>query len=311
MSKIDIFELATNLIFLLYPIVVIVGTVCNSLAFIIFSRRKFNNTIFSTYFRFLAVNDTVSLLFLTLNKFLIIRFDFYIGEISDLFCKLIGFLAYGIPAISSWILVVISFDRMINITLASRFLFRKNQKFQVITCVGIFLFNITYYGHLFFSEIYYKSQYDNITNTTTEVVYCTAYEITYILSWSDLFNSTLIPFTLMIISTIVTLKSLYKQRSRVKYTAVKANNENSNKSKDAKFAFTSVALNIMFFLLNIPFCILSLSSLYLIIDDKTLSLIKAVISIFYYINFLTVFFVNILFNSIFKKEFFSYIKNEK
>ena len=106
MSKIDIFELATNLIFLLYPIVVIVGTVCNSLAFIIFSRRKFNNTIFSTYFRFLAVNDTVSLLFLTLNKFLIIRFDFYIGEISDLFCKLIGFLAYGIPAISSWILFV-------------------------------------------------------------------------------------------------------------------------------------------------------------------------------------------------------------
>jgi hypothetical protein len=116
----------------------------------------------------------------------------------------------------------------------------------------------------------------------------------------------------MIISTIVTLKSLYKQRSRVKYTGVKTNNENSiKKSKDAKFAFTSVALNMMFFLLNIPFCTLSLSSLYLIIDEKILSLIKAVISIFYYINFLTVFFVNILFNSIFKKEFFSYIKNEK
>jgi hypothetical protein len=309
MIKFDPIELVTNVIFFLYPLIVLIGTLCNALAFIIFSRNKFKNSIFSTYFRYLTLNDTVSLLFLSLNKFLILKFDLYIGEISDMFCKLIGFSAYGIPAISSWILVIISFDRMINISFTQRFLFRKCVKFQVTTCIGIFLFNLTYYGHLFFSELYYTTQYDNVTNMTTQVVFCSAYETTHILSWSDLFNSTLIPFTLMIITTIITLKSLFKQRSKVKYTSVKSSNQNKiSKSKDAKFACTSIALNIMFFLLNLPFCILSLLSLYLTIDDKILDLIKAFISILYYLNFLTVFFVNILFNSLFKTEFFSFFK---
>ena len=53
-----------------YPVIVVVGTIGNILAYIIFSRKRFENTIFATYFRFLLIIDTIGLVYLALGKFL-------------------------------------------------------------------------------------------------------------------------------------------------------------------------------------------------------------------------------------------------
>ncbi len=182
-------------------------------------------------------------------------------------------------------------------------------------CFGVFAWNLVNYSYLFFSYLHLSIEYDNHTKTNVTVYSCSAYETTSILSWLDLFNSTLIPFTLMILFTTITLKSLFQKRRRFKFkNSSPSNNIHKRVSskgmahfqrlKDVKFAFTSITLNVIFLVLNIPFCIFSLTTIYVSIDINYLILFKSIIFVFYYLNFATVFYVNIIVNSMFKNEFF-------
>ena len=51
-----------------YLVLAIVGTCTNILAFVVFSTKKYENTIFSTYFRVLLVVDTTALIFFSSNR---------------------------------------------------------------------------------------------------------------------------------------------------------------------------------------------------------------------------------------------------
>jgi hypothetical protein len=66
--------LIINIFISFYPVICLLGVVGNILAFLVFSRKKFENSSFSVYFRFLAVSDTVAVLY-SLNNFLKYRFD--------------------------------------------------------------------------------------------------------------------------------------------------------------------------------------------------------------------------------------------
>ena len=87
----------------IYAIVCSIGLCGNILSLIVYSRKKFQNTIFSTYFRLLSLFDFLTLL---------IRFDYILNEydciniraFSIFICKLIYYFVYIQPSISSWIL---------------------------------------------------------------------------------------------------------------------------------------------------------------------------------------------------------------
>ncbi len=94
-----VFDKSTSLIVYIYPLVSLIGLVGNIVAFQVFSRKKFANTVFATYFRFLTITDTISLL-LPLNKFLELNMNIRVQEISMISCKLKTYLTYVIPTIS-------------------------------------------------------------------------------------------------------------------------------------------------------------------------------------------------------------------
>ena len=307
----------TTIIVYFYPIIAIVGAAANLISFKIFSNKKFEKTIFSSYFRFITLADTFTLI-LPLNKFLELNLNIYIQNMSEYLCKYRMYMTYVIPPISGWTLALISLDRLISIVKPTKFLFRKSRIFQFMLCGSILAFNFVFYLPILFASKFkiddQQTDYENISNKT--VYFCEFNSINY-LYWMDLFNSVLIPFTFMLTFTIFTLRALFKSRNKANKHHQNQNKRRSKKKKkkvknntnknDLKFAITSVTLNLIFLILNIPFCLYVVIYEYIKvkIDHDMDSLIFSITLLFYYSNFLSVFFINVIVNSLFKAEFYS------
>ena len=115
-----------------FPIITLIGLITNTITLAIFSRKRFQNTIFSTYFRFFIAFQSLNLI-LPINKILEFNFNIYFSRISNFTCKLRNFYGYFNLTCSAWLLVAISLDRYLCIAYPSRFLFRKKLLFQILT----------------------------------------------------------------------------------------------------------------------------------------------------------------------------------
>lgn len=284
-----------NIIVYLFPLISLIGVVANILAFIIFSRKKFQNTIFSIYFRFFIIFDTLSLM-LPINKLLEMNFNIIIADISDSLCKFRYYYAYVSVPISGWTLVVISIDRFLSVSCSGRFHFRKKKGFHITMAFIILIFNLSYYIPNLFYYIETKTNYSNETNLTIEYSKCQ--NPGFALEIMDLFQSTLVPFLLMIFFSSITIKSLFESR-------IRANLKNGHR-KDIRFAITSISLNILFLVMNLPYFIVSILNQHTNIFENNFLLFKFIISTtlgLLYSNAATVFFVNILVNRLFRNEF--------
>ena len=281
-----------------YPVIVTIGTIANILAFIIFSRKRFENTIFSTYFRFLLVVDTIGLVYLALGKFLYFQFEINIRDFNESLCRLTLLLAYSVPPISAYLVVAISIDRWFTITKPTILLFRRKQSFQVRVCVGIIVANLIYNGQLFFS---YVGIDKNQVNSTERI--CLVQSLNA-LQTMDLINSTIVPFAIMIISTILTVNSVFDSRKKIRQSRNQNNSSNQNqiRKRDTKFAITSIAINIIFLILNLPFA-LSTQIPNTLMPDYQSDIILVIFLLFTYLNHGMVFFINISVNNIFLEEF--------
>jgi hypothetical protein len=81
----------------MYLLIFMIGILTNLIAFIVFSRKKFKNTVFSTYFRVLLVYLTL------LNKLMFFEFDISLRDINNPLCRITLIMAYSIPSIFAYL----------------------------------------------------------------------------------------------------------------------------------------------------------------------------------------------------------------
>ena len=207
-------------------------------------------------------------------------------------------LAYSVPPISAYILVAISIDRWLAISKPTILLFRRKRSFQIGVCIGIIVANFAYNGQLFFSYL----ALDYLDPNATVPICLIPFEKT--LQIMDLINSTMIPFVLMIVSTTLTIKSVFDSRKKMSGSTIlnKVNLNNSGRKRDIKFSITSITFNISFLILNFPFVLSSLIPNNILSLYQTLSL-YSFFSLLTYLNHGTVFFINYSINSMFIEEF--------
>jgi hypothetical protein len=128
----------------LYPLLYTLGILGNILSFLTLSRKKFKNTIFETYFRVINITDSITLIFIIYEYLLKKNID--VNKFHWIICYYLDYILYLIPPISSWSLVLISLDRMMNTiypnVLAS---IRNSKKYQYGLCLTITIINIIYY----------------------------------------------------------------------------------------------------------------------------------------------------------------------
>ena len=285
-----------------YLAVSLVGTLSNILAFIVFSRKKFENTVFATYFRALLVIDTIGLLYLTIGKFLHFEFNINLRDLNIVLCRITMPIAYSIPSISAYLTAIISFDRWLSIAKPSVLPIRKKIKFQIHVCMIIILVNFIYNGQLFFSYLSFNPLHDPkfkvclIPNEN-------------LLSTMDFLNATILPFTLMILFTFLTVNAVFVSRNKIRQAArneFHARNPlpssfDLSRKKDIKFAITSIMLNIIFLLLNGPFTLTYFVFNNFLRRFGQLEFVKFML-LLSYLNHAGVFFINLAVNTQFKEE---------
>ena len=286
---------ATRVIYFIYPVVALIGLIFNVLSFFIFSRKKFKNTVFWIYFRFLIIFDCLTQ-FLPVNRFLELGLDIKIRNISNFLCKFRFYYVYSIFPVSGWTLAFVSIDRFVSITFPNRFTIRKTVSFQIFICIIIMTFNLIYYSpNLFFYLDEFK-QFDNDTNRTVAIHKCNDPGIP--LELMHLIGSTLAPFITMILFTTFTLISIFNMRK----TTSTSHQQKKSRSKDKRFAFITISLNFVFLAFNIPYGIFANISDFFEKSDL-IDLIMSICLLLIYANFSTTFFINFLVNSMFSNEF--------
>lgn len=287
----------------LFIVICLIGLTGNFLSLIIFSRKKFQNTIFSTYFRLLAIFDLLTLSN-QINHFLFVFKEKIFSSESSFktLSEIHIFLYYIFPNTSIWISVLISIDRFVSITMSTKFLFRKTIKFQLIACLVVFiLISIIYVPLVIMAE------FPNVNYTNSGSIYLK--KDNNVLDILDLSFSCLLAFNFMLLTNILTLRSIFKSRRKARNPNTNGQSNNQTNKRDIRFAITSISMNISFFIANFPISFYLVLKLIIKIEFHIVHI--SIFSILMGSHFGSMFYVLIFINSTFRKEFILFFSDCK
>lgn len=239
---------------LFYPwIMIVTGTVTNSISFIVFTRPKLKKSSTFFYLSCLCIIDLLSLYTFCLNFILFYKFNIDIQLKNIIICKLYSFLTYFLPQFSGWTCAAVSFDRLIGVLFSTRARFAAAAKrwntparASRVMCalfMCIFLLNV----HFLFYE--YEDRH-NSTSTGSmtrslwdiqdvNMIYCSPENIDrfkkFYSVWVhiDLSANVLIPFAIMIASSVVIVARLLKstQNLSVRHSSTSGSTRSSSSSQ--------------------------------------------------------------------------------
>ena len=303
---------------ILFPI----GLIGNLVVFAIYIRKKFRAVAMSRYLAMLAICNIVSTLTLLFTIFNIEWAK------TDTFCKYYTFIRYCDVQFAAWLLVLNSIDRLLTIYYATKStnilvvkLFITNFKFQVFVILLIFTLIIAINIPFILYSTYFK------TNGSCGL----PERVGLIVDILDMLTSTVIPFIIMLATSIMIIKMLSKSRNRLNanqnvrtsestasiFNKIKSLNINNggNNRRDYQFAKTVIILNLLFLICNLPICILLIIwNYYSFTDPYVESQIKlgySIFSIFIYCYSAMPIFIYLKVNTIFRRDVLLTVVNFK
>jgi hypothetical protein len=295
-----------NLVYKIHAVVllliIIFSLIGNLLSFIIYRQKIFKKQSIGLYLSILSLLN----LYIVLNplenlhsygiQFTWMKNDYY--------CKLFTLLRYINFQYCSWILVLNSIDHILTIQLRNAFL--KKRPNQILALIFIFmclcLVNIP-----LLMDSYYDQKYSLCTINPSK---------SYLIDVIDMVTSTLIPFIIMFLSTIIILVRLFRWKSD--HTFARSENEIRRNQRKKQFARSIVCFNFLFLACNLPNSVVMIIYNYKVsiysssptsvigsesLDYKKLFLVHSIfITILYSYN-ASFLIVSLLSNKIFRQEF--------
>jgi uncharacterized membrane protein YeiB len=153
----------------------------------------------------------------------------------------------------------------------------------------VFIYNSVYY-----SPIYFISKLKAVTNTTTNstnLVCEVGLETGKLIFLMDIVNRVMIPFGLMLMSSILLIRELFKSRTRIVENFLAE--ENKTFYTEIRLATTCICLNLIYIIFNLPISIIDLFSSLFTVNRYMYSFYLFYFS--YAINFIVLFFSQNLF----------------
>jgi len=286
------------------PIIILIAVISNSLVITIWSRKRFRKFYLRNIYCLEAVTSTLSvlqLIYIVMDE----TFDFFLQTFSTVMCKITTFLEYSIPSISAYMLIIISVERLISIRSPT---FKSIEIQKILICLSV-MYNFSFYVIFLYSFDSVKLEMNNSTNETLNtvsnntgaVVKCIGRnrfheELTSIM---DLINSTIIPFILMSICSIILINYVFNARHKIKNRNAK--NTQKQLNKDIQFSLTIIVLNLVFMVFNLPICVMNLIKI-----DSSIYL-----EMFFYSQYACSFIIYFCCNKIFRNEFFKILGLKK
>lgn len=279
-------------------IILAMGLLGNILSFVVFSRKTFANNSISVYCRALAIADCFGIVQF-IYDIVTYQFNLDLAASSNFACKFFFFVTFGISAIPGWLLTAFSFDNMIQCLQLKKFTFLNEKKYQYLIIALVVAFNCA-----LFTPMPVIMQVVTITDGNSSSTFCdlNLVQSTRFMHYVYVVETSFVPFGLMVISTLVIVRCLRNSRRRIN---LNQSSESSRRSKEFKFAFSSIFLNVLFIVLKTP-----LTFYYVLdIDNLEIGVIFLLSSVLcFYLNFSARFLFHFMSNSIFRNEFLRMIR---
>lgn len=284
-------------------VVIVIGLIGNLLSFLVFSRKAFAKSSINIYCRALAIFDSFGIFFLILSIGTYYVNTYSVHKYTST-CKLMYFWITTFSPISGWILVAFSIDQSICVSNTQWFQYTKKLSFQIGVVAFLAIFHIAAYIALpILLELKNVTIVIDGFNVTSQM--CALSNIPdvkpYIIAY--LIEANIVPFLIMILTTIYIVRELHKSSKRV--LSVNVNVINSKNSKKRKYALNSVALSIIFIVCTSPSVFIQIfPSNDFVID----SFLYRIFGTFFYVNYSCHFFSHFIVNSVFRQEFLAMIR---
>ncbi|CAH1797430.1 unnamed protein product [Owenia fusiformis] len=231
------------------PLIIILGTIGNTLALIILTRKNMRKSTSSVYLSVLAVVDTMVLYTGLLRYWIIYISDVDIRDITLGGCKVHIFIVYYTVHLSAWILVVVTSERLIAVYIPHKAQVYCTHFSTLITlCV---LFAVFFVTNLHF---FWTFGYIEINDNGEEEVVCIVADDKYTdffldtWSWLDTCIASFIPFTIMFVSNVLIIIKVVFWRSIRKMSS-------ANESKMTTMTAMLLTVNFVFIICTAPIVI--------------------------------------------------------
>ena len=233
------------------PPIIVLGVICNLLNILVMTRPGFRKKLTSCLFVALAVADSLVLLTRANRYWILHMFNLDVRHLSKWGCTLHVFLSYLSAHSASWILVIISWERVlaINFPVKSKMWITKRRGLMLLMATLLVLaVYVGYLSNLFVLQFKpRKNQVDCYINPNAQ------YFQTYIFPWLELSIYSFIPFIFLISGNVCILIKVINARHDAKLK-MNVNQENSTMS-----TLTSILLTVsfVFIITTLPRTILS------------------------------------------------------
>ena len=274
----------------------IISLVGTTLGIMIFSRKKLKKFPMRRVHQWLLATDAFYVAKIAIQNTFVYTSIGNLKLLSSFACKFYIYTNFLICPISSWLLVVISAERCIGIVFGNRLKIFENKKFEAFLIALAIIYNILMY----IPFLLYQELQQSVTNSTdsneTQIDYdCEFSSIEQIQAFYllDMINSTLVPYGIMLVSSIILIVFVIKSRMRVQ----RLTNSKEKKSlvKEIRFGMTILLLNFFFFILNLPICVANYV-------DTLSDFMYELIGYIFMMSFCVNFYILVVFNKIIRKE---------
>lgn len=269
--------------------VISIGMIGNVISFVVFLQPTFKTNSISTYCQALALFEC----------HIVWQFVMDIGDVfysttyadrSTLVCKINFYVLAALTTIPGWILVAFSIDKLLCMSRQQRtFGVLKKKWFQWTVVGGIVLVNLALFVEIPIMlelEPYSRGFYCDLATLAdfTRIV------IVYLL------ESAIVPFLIMIVTSIVMIVLIFKSRRNLERAG---KIDRQRRSRDVKFAISSVVFNLIFIVFKCPVVVV-----YLLAGNgnKLGDVFLNLAMLLFFANSCICFFVHALTNSLFRRE---------
>lgn len=269
----------------LSPVLLVIGALGNTASIAILTRRSFRKSTCMFYLTVLSVADLLVLYTGLLRFWIRSAFSVDIRTFSVWGCKIHAFLVYFAMDFSSWILMTVTLDRCVLVCFPFRARLFSTMKRAPYVLLSLVLLLVFVNSH-FFSTVTIKDTHCTYRNKLTMKVW----------PWVDLIVCNLIPFSVMLVCSIMISRKVLQTNKRVAVQRVRTISEGSdvqpsNKKITKTSSVTIMLLTIIlsFFLLTLPLVVFNISYPYWIQTATTsklasLELVRTIFSMLLYIN---------------------------
>ncbi len=202
-----------------YPTLLVIGLLGNSLAFVVFSRKSICGSVTGLLLRALALGDLTVLIFDIVPRITYRQFGFDITSLSTFSCQIHRFFIQFGQEYSASILTLVTLERCVAVTFPdkAKFIFSKMRAiimilvFTILSCIPNIPCFIVYEQYYYLDEVGEIQTYCNIfqNQSTSWYLY-----IKYIDIWVQTTIFSILPFCIIITCNVIIIYQLAKSRAR-------------------------------------------------------------------------------------------------